>query len=304
MNGLRVTWIIGAVSILVTGCGSDGGNDTGLPDAGDQGMVDAPSDSFPDPGTSDPGQTDLAPPSDPGTDDAIADVPMPFCCQDDDECPGDKLCIGGEFESGGICLPEPSGDDCFSQKDCPAKHFCWGATICSCDMNCISEPGTCLHLPGGCCKGDDQCEAGMKCAHDSDLEMGVCEVLPPTGKCWDPEDCPAGQACVGSHVCPCDADCALPDLMGECTDLPAGCCNTTEDCDGGFVCKGASPFGGLPGSCVADPDGPQCPGDFACCWDDDDCTGESTCQGAYYCGCIALCPNCGDCAEFQMGACS
>jgi len=36
----------------------------------------------------------------------------------------------------------------------------------------------------------------------------------------------------------------------------------------------------------------------------DDCTGEATCQGAYYCGCIALCPTCGDCAEFQMGACT
>jgi hypothetical protein len=45
----------------------------------------------------------------------------------------------------------------------------------------------------------------------------VCEPLPTfKGECWDHGVCAAGTKCVGQQVCPCGADCLLPDSPGKC----------------------------------------------------------------------------------------
>lgn len=228
----------------------------------------------------------------------------PACCKTDGECGGGLACIGGQLGAGGVCLPAPEGDGCYRNDQCPAQHFCAGATQCSCDMNCISEPGRCAPLQASCCQAQGDCDEGFFCVPTG--EIGVCEPLPPfAGKCWSHEQCAAGETCLGGWACPCNADCDGVDTYGQCQALPSGCCDTDADCAPDQLCKAVIPGYGLPGRCKANLSMLiGCPNPEGCCWDDSDCAPDKTCTGASVCGCIELCPQCGQCQEDVSGFCS
>jgi hypothetical protein len=153
-----------------------------------------------------------------------------------------------------------------------------------------------------CCTKNADCGPGWACG-SGEGGHGTCKPALPYGRCWSLEDCPTGSTCQGASVCPCNADCFAPDVSGTCVAMPSGCCWVDSDCDAGLVCRAQGGIGGLPGSCVADPAGPSCAGDSACCWNDGDCPKGTTCGNASACGCIELCPMCGQCAPDRLGTC-
>jgi hypothetical protein len=40
---------------------------------------------------------------------------------------------------------------------------------------------------------------------------------PGMGSCWSDRDCTAGKKCTGAQLCPCGANCLLPDQPGYCS---------------------------------------------------------------------------------------
>jgi hypothetical protein len=384
----------------------------------------------------------------------------PNCCHDDDSCADGQLCVGKDMGMGGVCLPEPEVTECYYNSNCEPGEYCISASICSCDMNCISETGVCLPLDVNCCFGDDDCEVMQQCVDMGDNDLGVCKSQPPLGLCWHDQHCQPGFQCQWPSICPCDADCdgvdmpgecqpvcgesdccceddecgdgnvcvyidngnaCLPEqpdgmcwqdshcgeqeycqgavpcpcswdcdgdgwdipgtckgtggdmccmtdmdcpqfyngklmfclieegnpfvvgtcqpmaspgkcwseadcymlqtckgsgfcpcgmdcqapgtTMGDCTPLPESCCYDDFDCTDGTVCRGTFQEENMPGRCVPDPNGPECLFDAQCCWNNADCAAGSACKNVSICGCIELCPVCGDCQPDQMGVC-
>jgi hypothetical protein len=217
------------------------------------------------------------------------DVPVKPCCTKEGDCPEGLRCAGAELPDGGSCVAAPPPGMCWDASDCPVKHFCWGADPASCVMSSVSEPGECLPLPGGCCKADADCEAGYVCAKAPGTATGVCEMKAPEGKCWRDADCLGGQSCENVQVCPCNADCDVPDRAGTCFFLP-GCCQTDVDCgEGDWTCVPGTEAG------VCKP--PVGPGTDHCWWNGD-CGPTEACFGAAVCPCNADC----DMAD-QTGTC-
>jgi len=242
-------------------------------------------------------------------------------CTDDDCCCGDDDCGQGLtcalVAAGNACLPEQTQGMCWDDSDCGDMEYCHGAVACPCNWDCDGDgwdiPGQCKPTGGDlCCMNDSDCPQffmgkPMVCLiHEGNPDVvGTCQSAAPLGKCWREDDCYMEQVCQGVIFCPCGMDCDYPGTtMGECSPLPGGCCYSDGDCDEEDVCKGVVVEANQPGHCVPHPDGPACPFDAACCWDDADCTGGTTCKNSQVCGCIELCPVCGDCAPDQMGYCS
>ena len=224
------------------------------------------------------------------------------CCFGPDDCSPGFVCVPEAPGTViGVCKPPAEDAGCWFDSDCGADELCVGVTICPCDADCAvgDTPGSCRARLSGCCRDDEDCGNGRACTR-----AGSCAAAPDFGRCWVDEDCGHGLRCSGASVCPCGVLCGVADVPGSCVPLPNGCCYQDDDCREGFVCRAHSGVPGeLPGSCVPDPLGPECPGDFACCWDDGDCGEGGTCEGVHVCGCIALCPACGACADDQIGAC-
>jgi hypothetical protein len=157
-------------------------------------------------------------------------------------------------------------------------------------------------LVPACCTKNADCGPGFACGSGAEGK-GTCKPSLPYGQCWSLEDCPTGSTCLDVNVCPCNADCFVPDQQGTCVTLPSGCCWNDRDCQDGQVCRSQGGIGGLPGSCVDDPAGPACTANASCCWNDNDCPKGFVCGDAVACGCIELCPVCGACAPDRMGTC-
>lgn len=221
------------------------------------------------------------------------------CCHWDEECYPER-CIGGSMGAGGTCMSASGDLDCFDDSDCSQDTWCWGAQICSCDMNCLSAPGTCLPLLEVCCLTDSDCSPGEVCGFDHSCH----EALTEPGRCWSNSDCYETQTCEGMVSCPCGTSCLVDTEPGHCSPLPSGCCFTDADCGEDQLCKAVGGLGELPGSCVPNPAMfVGCPPPGGCCWDDADCAEGTSCKDAYVCGCIELCWVCGACMEDQMGHC-
>jgi hypothetical protein len=203
-------------------------------------------------------------------------IDPPNCCHSNDECMGAE-CIGMELGAGGTCEAPPAAGSCYYNGHCAPGEYCVNQSICSCDMNCISEPGFCVAYNVNCCFDHADCEAGQICSStDEPNAPGVCKDQPPAGHCWDDQHCKPGEVCQGSSICPCDADCMLADQPGTCT-LPCDdndCCCDDADCGEGSVCV-AHNAGNV---CL-----PEQPGNM--CWQDSDCGDNGFCQGANVCAC-------------------
>jgi hypothetical protein len=185
----------------------------------------------------------------------------------------------GQYPGGGagLCMPAPTGDECYDTEDCPENFFCLGAQECSCDMNCVSDPGTCAPLAGDCCFTNEECPDGYTCAESKmGGGPGVCEPLPPAGKCWNDEDCGGDfQFCKDAWACPCNADCDGLDKLGDCYCEPDACCCPALGCGAGMECV---PVPGGGEACKPVPGAGMC-------WTDADCGADEACVGAIPCDC-------------------
>jgi hypothetical protein len=141
------------------------------------------------------------------------------CCQVDADCTKQGLsqCVNN------VCVGKLTAGTCWDSNDCKPGQSCFGASVCACGALCgpvADTPGKCIDGggTGACCLKDAECGLGGQCVlPGSTIGQGVCEPLPTfKGECWDNGDCAAGTKCVGQQVCPCGADCLLPDSPGKC----------------------------------------------------------------------------------------
>lgn len=234
----------------------------------------------------------------------IGPPPQPECCHLDAQCGAGKTCAKPLAQSAlGICVDADKPPVCWDETECAQGEVCEGAMTCPCGSECKNlAPGKCAPQDG-CCLEDAECGGGSVCRKPdgSGETYGRCMWELDEGMCWSSDDCGGGQACVDAFYCPCYQLCGAPDIPGTCQDLPGGCCVDDAGCPEGQQCEANGPS--LPGTCKADPDGPECPFDAQCCWTKDDCGKGQLCQGASVCGCLALCPTCGDCLPDQIGQC-
>jgi len=149
--------------------------------------------------------------------------------------------------------------------------------------------------PSGCCWEDEDCLTDSRdpkvCAPVSwgpDPQFGVCKLAAEEGRCWRDQDCPFPQLCHGYQVCPCNADCDMEDLPGICTVPEAACVPIKEHWVKEY-CDAAN---------VVIFDGEKCLATcFGCCW----C--EPFCQFAFESidECEAACTALPECQIFYGG---
>ena len=129
----------------------------------------------------------------------------PGCCADTGDCQAGQICLEG------VCNPEPLAKTCYSDGDCGVQEICYGATICPCGTNCVSDMGVCE--AADCCADTmPECGEGNIC-----VPPFGCVSAPTEGQCWHDQDCPAGEFCDGEFICSCTADCAEPNTAGTCS---------------------------------------------------------------------------------------
>jgi hypothetical protein len=142
----------------------------------------------------------------------------PGCCKADEECQKQGLdqCVEG------VCRAKLPDGQCWDGADCADTQLCQGAAPCPCGLLCGQDsPGKCVDggPTPGCCKVDKDCGDKGQCVLPGGVgasEGGVCKPLVTDGSCWDNGDCKPGQSCEGEQVCPCGANCLLPDVVGKC----------------------------------------------------------------------------------------
>ncbi|MCO4761672.1 MAG: hypothetical protein KC502_09225 [Myxococcales bacterium] len=163
-----------------------------------------------------------------------------------------KLPAGTKCVGFGVCAPKPLV--------CTKQY----APICGCndktyDNVCFGEldgrnkkaDGKCGGTTPGCCKADNECGKANVCITGG-KSQGVCKSLLALGKnqCWSDAQCGTG-TCTGASVCPCGANCIIPDKPGVCS-TGAGACKVGDNskCKSGDYCSG--PCGGE-GKCAPKP---------------------------------------------------
>jgi hypothetical protein len=217
-------------------------------------------------------------------DEGCAGVPME-CCQDDTGCANALHCVGGEFsESGGRCLPPPDEGSCYDDGDCSVGATCEGETICSCDMNCLSDPGFCAYKDPGCA-ADGDCSLAVKiddcCYCPMAMTQGEMDLDPcvfPVDGVPDPIPEACVTMCLGVACEACmlyaGAECA----GGACVPVvgQGECCYDDSGCQGDLVCARSDPS--YMGTCVTPPPEGRC-------WSDGHCPEGSVCTGAAICPC-------------------
>ena len=142
--------------------------------------------------------------------------------------------------------------ECVIAKDCDDGDWC---TLDACTQ------GKCTHAIskscGGnfCCSNDSYCKDAV-CAGAPGVQM--CKSLSGlgVGECWTDAQCGAGK-CVGASICPCGANCLMPDKAGK--------------CDGGIIDKCS--FGPIKG-----PQGKLCKANEYCNLADGVCAGYGDCK--------------------------
>lgn len=207
-----------------------------------------------------------------------------MCCHGDEGCPGDHRCVGAEIGAGGVCLAEPAEEVCYYDEDCAGDGMCEGETVCSCDMNCISEPGECV-WPVPQCEVDADCDLAVKIDDCCYCPMAMTPAEMTTDPCIFPLDAipdPIPEVCesvclgIACEACMwyAGADCA----DGSCVPVlgQGECCSHDSHCQGELVCALSEP--NYMGTCVAAPEEGRC-------WKDEHCAEGFVCNGAAICPC-------------------
>lgn len=179
--------------------------------------------------------------------------PFPCCAPGADQTcamneEGD-ICVGLDGMKYGKCKTPLPAPFCWSDDECNGGEICKGASICPCDADCDGDdiPGKCLpeDVALGCCLDEEDCDNGtdaaFSCAFAPGETVGVCLMLPGTGKCWDYSDCDVGQICKGASFCPCPNMCGMMEMAGDCVadagaDVGELCSNGNDDCKKDLVC--------------------------------------------------------------------
>jgi hypothetical protein len=101
----------------------------------------------------------------------------------------------------------------------------------SCEAACVAvavahqgacvDAGTTCTAAQGCCATDADCPRNQECAGvacgANGRASGVCKTRPAGARCWTDADCiGANSRCAGAIVCPCNAACLRPDMLGTC----------------------------------------------------------------------------------------
>ena len=240
--------------------------DTTAPDA-TPADVPAPDAVLVDTNTPDAAPADTASPS-----------PLGGCCDPAagaNACEGSLICL--DVPNGTPTCHQPAGNAiCNVDEDCGVGGVCEGVSLCDCEVDCMTEMGTCAvtGFPKACCSNNADCgDGGLMCV-GGENNAGICKPVPPPvyGPCWNDKACMDGDICVGAQLCPCNADCDMDDQIGACeadpialpcaVSPPVGC-NPDDDCGEDNVCMFTDQC--LPSSCTCDPaDGQwQCTADCA-----------------------------------------
>jgi len=222
---------------------------------------------FQDPGTGDPGASDLG-----------------LACTSTPNCDLGQLCINSH------CIP-----GCQSERDCPDGMRCdaadgphGGCKECLVDEDC---GGTAKCVNGACasiCTSDADCLSNAALPRCS-MAAGVCV------GCLQDSDCPIGNVCESTQCVPgCrgDRDCAQPSRC----DLAAGPHGACVECLGSGDC--ASPKTCKGDICVIDCTAIQCPVDRPLCLPESGdcvaCVAKADCGTGKVCSNHQCAPGCGD----------
>ena len=65
------------------------------------------------------------------------------CCQDSNECLSGEVCLPMPVEFTDTCHAILDWPYCWTDDDCDGAAVCDGAMLCSCEVDCLSQPGTC-----------------------------------------------------------------------------------------------------------------------------------------------------------------
>ena len=220
------------------------------------------------------------------------------CCSSDGDCPAGLVCAGldSQPDSEGVCREPAPGDDCWTDSECPDGMVCEGALSLWCGVHGPPERlGTCVRSNLPCCSSDDDCRAGQLCVGGDDGQ-GRCFYPAASELCWADGECSSGTVCWDARICPCGANCLLPDQQGVClAELVDGCCWTSDQCGADQRCVGQRPpLEG--GQCVSEPSRNRC-------WNEDDCA-DGLCGGVYLIPCDdRFEPEAGFCATVNGWCC-
>lgn len=162
------------------------------------------------------------------------------CCTSDEECTGALACIGAGDTTLGTCQPKPNKFVCYDDSTCLEFYSCHNPQVCTCDMDCTTEAGSCEPVKGACCADDDDCPEGTRCVGGE--EQGICLVEPDhPSKCWEDKDCDSSEVCIDAFWSGCGYMTTGPMDMGHCQDKAlTDCvekyngCECVEGCADGF----------------------------------------------------------------------
>lgn len=248
-------------AVADTAAGAETLADAAVDAAAGDGAADTPGDAAPDLTAAD------------GVPDTKPDLPPTGCTCADVTCGPGAVCVpkAGECKKNA----ELKSGQCWADANCPAGVPCIGAFVCPCDADCdaADSPGVCGTQPACSC-ATAKCGAGSVCVPAAGGCKSNAELK--AGQCWTEANCPTGQPCIGTQVCPCNADCGVPDKPGSCGVAPVCTCNGNK-CAADQVCLPE------PNVCVSPLKAGQC-------WADKDCAGGQSCQGAFVCPCNGKCP--------------
>jgi hypothetical protein len=213
-------------------------------------------------------------------------------------CSTDGLCDGAGncqvYAPATMCSTElcPAGSAADTAPGTCATGSCTASTQ-PCPGNLMCDPGnsnTCL----GSCADDTQCVPGYFCSG------GACVMQKAKGTtCGSDDQCGTGLYCVEGVCCTtkttcgqCES-CALPDSLGDCTQVAAGTIDPTHTCpnDGMLGC-------GHTGACV----GPDSPG--ACAYQDGSTIcANATCSDPSHVTSNRFCDGAGTCLDGTVTDC-
>lgn len=178
-------------------------------------------------------------------------------------------CVSGSC-TGGTC------DNCTSDADCDASHFCNAANVCTadlgnndfCDRDAQCSTGYCVGVPPlalcAQCRNGADCQAGEYCDAGGDCQAkvqngnwcGTDNNVCVSGNCWatvcsecnEHSDCPSGDYCTLDVVPPIDSSCqpkksngsscgsAVECVSNACTGWVCGECASDADCPSSQNC--------------------------------------------------------------------